>query len=185
MAEKDPYKLLGVRWNATGEMIGKAYRSKIRQYHPDVNQQPEAEEKFQEIQQAFETLADPAKRAAYDHATTRVQRRPAKGVFNPRKLAKPPARLAGKSELILVNVIGILLMIFVSAAVFGIVLGVKGASPPAPATLVPQDKEYARVKARWKIDLRDASQIVVVFVDIPFLAIIGSLNLGYFITHRY
>jgi curved DNA-binding protein CbpA len=179
VAESDPYKVLGVRWNATSETIGKAYRSKVHKYHPDVNKEPGAEEKFQEVQTAFETLSDPVKRAAYDHATVQIQRRPAKSIFNPRRLAKSSSGLSGKSGLIMVNVICILLMILVSVAVFVIVLGVKDASHPVSTTM-----EREAYEAKKKDDFRDACQAVI-FVDILFVAFIGILNLSYVIAHRY
>lgn len=67
MAEKDYYSILGVSKNATDAEIKKAYRKLAVKYHPDKNQgNKEAEEKFKEINTAYETLKDPNKRAAYD-----------------------------------------------------------------------------------------------------------------------
>ncbi|WP_028661136.1 molecular chaperone DnaJ [Nocardioides insulae] len=62
----DPYELLGIDRDADDATIKKAYRKLARQYHPDVNPGPEAEEKFKEISHAYEVLSDPQKRAAYD-----------------------------------------------------------------------------------------------------------------------
>lgn len=67
MAEKrDYYEILGVPKNASAEDIKSAFRKLARQYHPDVNHEPNAEEKFKEINEAFAVLGDPEKRAAYD-----------------------------------------------------------------------------------------------------------------------
>lgn len=70
MSGRDPYKLLGVSRGASGEEIKKAYRSLVRRFHPDANPgDPRAEERFKEIQQAYETLSNPEKRGEYDRST--------------------------------------------------------------------------------------------------------------------
>src|SRR5918993_1017031 len=64
---KDPYRLLDVARAATDDDIRKAYRQLARKHHPDANpDDPHAEERFKEIQQAYETLSDPKRRRAYD-----------------------------------------------------------------------------------------------------------------------
>jgi len=64
---KDYYKLLGVNKNASQDEIKKAFRKLARKYHPDANlNNPEAEEKFKEIGEAYEVLGDPQKRSRYD-----------------------------------------------------------------------------------------------------------------------
>jgi molecular chaperone DnaJ len=63
---QDPYELLGVSRDADGDAVKKAYRRLARQYHPDVNPDPAAQERFKEISRAYEVLSDPQKRAAYD-----------------------------------------------------------------------------------------------------------------------
>ncbi|STQ86657.1 J domain-containing protein [Helicobacter muridarum] len=63
---KSLYETLGISENANNDEIKKAYRKLARQYHPDVNKSPEAEEKFKEINAAYEILSDSEKKAAYD-----------------------------------------------------------------------------------------------------------------------
>ncbi|ACB84767.1 molecular chaperone DnaJ [Natranaerobius thermophilus] len=67
MAKRDYYEILGVDRNASQNEIKKAYRKLARKYHPDVNQDDEqAEDKFKEIQEAYEVLGDEQKRTRYD-----------------------------------------------------------------------------------------------------------------------
>ena len=67
MAGKDYYEVLGVNKSADAAELKKAYRKKAMQYHPDKNQDDKsAEQKFKEINQAYDTLKDEQKRAAYD-----------------------------------------------------------------------------------------------------------------------
>ncbi len=66
MKYKDYYGILGVERGADDEAIKKAYRKLARKYHPDVSKDPEGEEKFKEVSEAYETLKDAEKRAAYD-----------------------------------------------------------------------------------------------------------------------
>lgn len=70
MKYKDYYKIMGVERKSSPEDIKKAYRKLARKYHPDVSKEPGAEEKFKEVSEAYETLHDPEKRAAYDQLGT-------------------------------------------------------------------------------------------------------------------
>jgi molecular chaperone DnaJ len=63
---RDYYEILGVPRNASGEEIKKAFRKLAFQYHPDHNEEATAEEKFKEINEAYEVLSDAKKRASYD-----------------------------------------------------------------------------------------------------------------------
>lgn len=63
---KSLYETLGVSSSASEAEIKKAYRKLARQYHPDVNKDPDAEDKFKEINAAYEVLSDKGKRAKYD-----------------------------------------------------------------------------------------------------------------------
>lgn len=67
MADKrDYYEVLGVNKGANDDEIKKAYRKLARQYHPDVNKAPDAEDKFKEVKEAYDVLSDGQKRAMYD-----------------------------------------------------------------------------------------------------------------------
>jgi curved DNA-binding protein len=80
MKYKDYYKTLGVGRGAGEDEIKKAYRKLARKYHPDVSKEPNAKEKFQEVSEAYETLHDKEKRAAYDSL----------GSFRPGQDFRPP-----------------------------------------------------------------------------------------------
>lgn len=80
MKYKDYYAMLGVDKKASAEDIKKAYRKLARQYHPDVSKEKNAKERFQEVSEAYETLKDPEKRAAYDQL----------GSFQPGQDFRPP-----------------------------------------------------------------------------------------------
>src|SRR5688500_15100210 len=80
MKYKDYYKILGVERGAADDDIKKAYRKLARKYHPDVSKEANAKEKFQEVSEAYETLRDKEKRAAYDSL----------GSFRPGQDFRPP-----------------------------------------------------------------------------------------------
>lgn len=80
MKYKDYYGILGLDRNVSPEEIKKAYRKLARKYHPDVSKDPDGEAKFKDVAEAYETLKDPEKRAAYDQL----------GSFQPGQDFRPP-----------------------------------------------------------------------------------------------
>jgi curved DNA-binding protein len=75
MDYKDYYAALGVDRSADAAAIKRAYRRLARKYHPDVSHEPQAEERFKEVAEAYEVLSDAEKRAAYDRIGERWQER--------------------------------------------------------------------------------------------------------------
>jgi curved DNA-binding protein len=93
MKYKDYYKILGLQRGASEDEVKKAYRKLARKYHPDVSKEANAKERFQEVSEAYETLRDKEKRAAYDSL----------GSFRPGQDFRPPPDWfdrfgAGRSE---------------------------------------------------------------------------------------
>ncbi len=66
MAKRDYYEVLGVSKTASDTEIKSAFRKLAKQYHPDLNKDKDAPEKFKEVQEAYEVLSDPQKRKTYD-----------------------------------------------------------------------------------------------------------------------
>ena len=65
-ASRDYYDVLGVTRTSTAEEIRSAWRGLVRQFHPDVSDEPDAEARFNEVQEAYDVLSDETKRAEYD-----------------------------------------------------------------------------------------------------------------------
>ena len=63
---RDYYEVLGVERTASAEDIKRAFRRKAREFHPDVNKADDAEERFKEVNAAYDVLSDPGKRDQYD-----------------------------------------------------------------------------------------------------------------------
>lgn len=70
---KNYYDILGVPRNASQEDIKKAYRALAKKYHPDVSSDPNASDKFKEINEAYQTLGDVNKRASYDMSFNNIR----------------------------------------------------------------------------------------------------------------
>lgn len=66
LEKRDYYEVLGLHKGASDDEIKRAYRKMAKQYHPDINKDHDAEEKFKEINEAYEVLSDPQKKATYD-----------------------------------------------------------------------------------------------------------------------
>jgi hypothetical protein len=170
MAEQDPYKILGVRWNATDEAIGKAYRAKVRLYHPDVNKEPGADEKFQEIQQAFETLSDPVKRTVYHHTKAQATPPPTVGVYNSAKLYRRSSVNGMSDRFVLIALIVICLVVVqLILALVTFFIGWSNSLSDHPLT---NDK------------LSQEGSPVGFVIIIVFLIFLVSIIVSYWATHR-
>ncbi len=81
--QKDYYETLGVSRDADDDTIRKAFRKLSKKYHPDLNHAPGAEQKFKEVNEAYQVLSDPQKRAAYDQMGLLMVRRDSAMVVKP------------------------------------------------------------------------------------------------------
>jgi curved DNA-binding protein CbpA len=92
-ATRNLYELLGLSKEASQQDIRRAHRKLARNYHPDTNHQdPQAEERFKEVQQAYEVLSDPQKRREYDQRLRASSRRGSTGRQDPRTSTADPSR---------------------------------------------------------------------------------------------
>ena len=89
--DKDYYKIMGVAPNATEKDIKTAYRKLARKYHPDISKEPNAEEQFKEMGEAYEVLKDPVKKAEYDQYIKNRE-------FNQRQRAQQSADHRSRSQ---------------------------------------------------------------------------------------
>ena len=95
METKDPYKVLGLSRDASQDDIRKAHRKLVMKYHPDSNpENPRAEERFKEVQQAYEVLSDEKKRREYDEGL-RTSSRGSSGRSRSRESSSRPRARAG------------------------------------------------------------------------------------------
>jgi curved DNA-binding protein len=94
-ASEDFYQILGVQRTASAAEIQRAYRQLARQYHPDVNADPAAENRFKEIGEAYAVLSDPDKRRRYDSSGPDFRRAPEGGGRQRGRRANAGARSGG------------------------------------------------------------------------------------------
>jgi curved DNA-binding protein CbpA len=93
---KDPYKALGLSRDASQDDIQQAHRKLVREYHPDANpEDPRAEERFKEVQQAYEVLSDEKKRREYDEGLRTSSRGRSPGRARSRESSSRPRTRAG------------------------------------------------------------------------------------------
>ena len=64
--KRDVYEILGISKSASQDEIKSAYRKLAKKYHPDLNKEPGAEEKFKEVQEAYDILSDEKKKQLYE-----------------------------------------------------------------------------------------------------------------------
>ncbi|HAT6361562.1 TPA: DnaJ domain-containing protein [Legionella pneumophila] len=88
--DKDYYKIMGVSQDASEKDIKMAYRKLARKYHPDISKEPDAEERFKEMAEAYEVLKDPKKRAEYDQYLKYKEFNPQSDGFTGRRAQEQP-----------------------------------------------------------------------------------------------
>jgi DnaJ-class molecular chaperone len=95
---KDPYKALGISKDASQDDIRKAHRKLVREYHPDANpEDPRAEGRFKEAQQAYEVLSDEKKRREYDEGLRASSRGRSGGARSRESSSRPRTRAGGRA----------------------------------------------------------------------------------------
>jgi curved DNA-binding protein CbpA len=94
---KDPYKALGISRDASQDDVRKAHRKLVREYHPDANpEDPRAEGRFKEVQQAYEVLSDEKKRREYDEGLRTSSRRSPGRARSRESSSRPRTRAGGR-----------------------------------------------------------------------------------------
>src|SRR5918994_1800876 len=94
---KDLYKLLGLSRDASQDDIQQAHRKLVREYHPDANpEDPRAEGRFKEVQQAYEVLSDEKKRREYDEGLRASSRRSPGRPRSRESSSRPRTRAGGR-----------------------------------------------------------------------------------------
>ncbi|HAU3890232.1 TPA: DnaJ domain-containing protein [Legionella pneumophila] len=88
--DKDYYKIMGVSQDASDKDIKMAYRKLARKYHPDISKEPDAEERFKEMAEAYEVLKDPKKRSEYDQYLKYKKFNPQSDGFTGRRTQEQP-----------------------------------------------------------------------------------------------
>ena len=73
MGKRDYYEVLGISKSASKDEIKKAYRKLSKKYHPDINKEPDADEKFKEVKEAYEVLSDDQKRSIMTNLVIPIQ----------------------------------------------------------------------------------------------------------------
>jgi curved DNA-binding protein len=158
MQYKDYYEVLGVARGADAEVVKRAYRKLARKYHPDVSKEKNAENKFKEVQEAYEVLRDPEKRAAYDQLGRD---------YRPGQQFRPPPdwsqRFAHSGSQRFSDLNGFSDFF---ASLFG---GAAGAPPPPEADAGPLDVtvEEAFAGTKRRVMLNEAGRARSVDVQIP------------------
>jgi molecular chaperone DnaJ len=96
--EKDPYEVLGLSRDASQDDIQQAHRKLVRKYHPDANpEDPRAEERFKEAQQAYEVLSDEKKRREYDEGLRTSSRGSPGRARSGERSSRPRARAGARA----------------------------------------------------------------------------------------
>jgi curved DNA-binding protein len=175
MQFKDYYDTLGVTRGATAEEVKRAYRKQARRYHPDVSKEKNAEEKFKDVQEAYEVLKDSEKRAAYDQLGRNY--RPGQQFRPPPDWEQRYAQTGGHRFSDLNGFSDFF------SSLFGGASGVGGAGGPAPpdseAGQIDVSVEEAFAGTRRRVSITENGRARLVDVQIPAGVIDGqALRIG-------